>query len=420
MKVAFKTLGCRLNQAEEAAFMAQFLALGWEIVTEKEEPDALVLHSCAVTRMAERETFRLLRAYRAARGEGERPIVVLTGCAAACNDEQALHEAGADLIVHKADVKRLAEIVAAALSLPFVPLEEEPLPNFHWHWQRALLKVQDGCDFRCAYCIVPYTRGPSGSVPFEKAIENARGFLEKGFREIVLTGCNLACYRDGAKGFPELADAVCTIAAEAGARVRFGSVEPGICDDAFPDLFRAHSNLCPFLHLPVQSGDTKILRAMGRPSTAESISALLEKLTAEFPLLAIGGDFITGLPGEDEESFLRTCELVRRFGFAHLHIFPYSPRQGTRALAFEDRPSRAVAKERAGRLRAIGRETASAYAKRWIGRPTTVLLEGRGEDGLAYGWNEGYVQCHLPAPGVPVAELATFTPRALAKGVLKS
>ncbi len=419
MKVAFKTLGCRLNQAEEGDFAAQFAAAGCILAKPGEKPDILVLHSCAVTRAAERETFRLLRAWRRDPALAQTHIVV-TGCAVACNSADLLSRAGADLVVPKRDLASLASLVlgryggTAARPLPR-PGQLAAAPIFAT--KRALLKVQDGCGFDCAYCIVPRTRGKPVSRPWEDALRGAEVLLSRGFKELVLTGCNLACYHDGAHGLADLADAVCRRAETHGARVRLGSVEPGICDEELRDLLLAHRNLCRFLHYPIQSGDSAILHAMGRHYTAEYIAELLDGLCAKIPRIGLGADFITGLPGEDEAAFARTCALVRRVPFAHIHVFPFSPRQGTRAPGISGRPTRTEAKARAAHLRMLGDAAADTYRRLLIGHETEVLVERRSPDGLVCGWNEGHVLCEFTSDA-PVATLASFTPTHMGNGVL--
>ena len=283
--------------------------------------------------------------------------------------------------------------------------------------KRALLKVQDGCGFNCAYCIVPLTRGKPVSRPWEESLADAQRFLDQNYKEIVLTGCNLACYRDGIHGLADLADAICGLAEPYGARIRLGSVEPGICDDELLSVLLSRRNLCRFLHYPIQSGDTGVLRAMGRRYTAEYILELLQRVRDKMPLIGLGADFITGLPGEDEDAFARTCALVEAIPFVHIHVFPYSPRQGTLAPTLPNRPSRTIAKERASRLRAIGNASAAAYRQLLLGHETQVLVEKRLPDGTVTGWNEGYVLCRFPSDA-PVATLATFTPDSIEDGAL--
>lgn len=423
-KVFFKTLGCRLNQAEVGSFARLFIDGGW--VVSKDAPDAVVLHSCAVTRAAERETFRYIRVLRR---EYPSAVLAVTGCAIACNPESLFIEAGADVVIAVKDTPRLPEILKAVLQdrenctlhIAHCTLNDAhfpvQLPSFST--KRALLKVQDGCSFNCAYCVVPLTRGPSVSRDWDLSIDSACRLLDAGFREIVVTGCNLACYRSGKKGLPELTDALCVLAKRYGARIRLGSVEPGICDDEILSVMREHDNLCRFLHYPIQSGDPQILKKMGRLYSAEYITDVLSRIRTEFPCLGLGADFITGLPGEDEKAFERTCAMVKEFEFANVHVFPYSPRQGTRAPGFKNCPSRTTAKQRAEELRKVADEAGMSFRRRLVDRKTEVLVEGFGKDGLAYGWNGEYVQCRFSAPGAKIAEIYEFTPASVSSdGVL--
>ena len=462
MTVAFKTLGCRLNQAEESDFAAQFQAAGCRLADSGETPDILVLHSCAVTRAAERETFRQIRAWRKDPALAHTKIVV-TGCAVACNAAELFRDAGADLVIHRQDLARLAQIVVEPFNRltvePLNRLTVEPLPcqlsnrqtvqlsnrptvqpsncptvqpsncptvkpsncptvqPSNQHHKRALLKVQDGCGFGCAYCIVPLTRGMPVSRPWNESLAAAEMLLDKGYKEIVLTGCNLACYRDGGHGLADLADAICGLAEPYGARIRLGSVEPCLCDDELLNVLLARSNLCRFLHYPIQSGDSNVLQAMGRRYTAEQILSLLLRLREKLPLIGLGADFITGLPGEDEAAFAQTCALVEQIPFVHIHVFPFSPRQGTRAPTLPNRPSRTVAKERASRLREIGDISAETYRRLLIGHETQVLIEKRLSNGSVTGWNEGHALCRFRSDA-PVASLATFTPTHIEDDVL--
>ena len=383
--VTFITLGCRLNQAEEAMFAGAFAARGWNVSFEG-AADVVVLHSCAVTRTAERSTLQSLRALKRDVPPDRLPLAVVTGCAAAALPEEELRRAGADLVVVRGDQGHLCDLVedfiarggrpapleddvrvgsfpsaAAAPALPSC-LPHEPPPSGRplaappadplFRHSRALLKVQDGCDFRCSYCIVPLTRGRAVSLAFDDAVAAARRLVGRGFGEIVLTGCNLACYRSGGRDLPDLVSAIAEAAAPASATVSLGSVEPGICDARLTEAFLSHANVRRFLHLPVQSGDSNVLALAGRRYDGDEIRETLLRYRSALPGLRLGGDFITGLPGEDEAAFRRTCDLVREVGFDALHVFPFSPRQGT-AAATAGHPPREVARERAARLRAL-------------------------------------------------------------------
>ena len=407
MRVAIQTLGCRLNRAEEARFAADFLAAGFALTPDAADADVCVLHSCAVTRRAERESLRLVRALRLTRTAG-RPLIVLSGCVVACHGADRLLAAGADLLIRKAQAGTLVAQVLAHLHRPVPPVLPSPPPPPHFHTKRALLRVQDGCDFHCAYCIVPITRGAPASRPWTEVLDEARALLDKGHRELVVTGCNLACYRDGARGLPELADALCRLAPDG--RIRLGSVEPGLIERDLADVMRNHRNLCRFLHLPIQTGDDSLLRRMGRRYEADGLRATLAALLQRVPGLAIGTDLITGLPGEDEAAFGRTRALLQAFSFANLHVFPYSPRPGTRAAAMPDRPPVAVARARARLLRAVGDARRRQFAAACVGAPVEMLVEGRDDAGLVHGWSDTYLPCRFTDCQTPIGHLATFTP----------
>lgn len=381
--VRFITLGCRLNQAEEAVFAGAFAARGWRIVFDDAPADAVVLHSCAVTRQAERATLQTLRALKHG---AKPPFVAVAGCATAALPEMVLEEAGADLVVQVRDPQVLCDLLCRlvesnaipsspqaapclfpgkpndpdnnALPVPApAPLPREPAPEpLFRHPEKALLKIQDGCDFRCAYCIVPFTRGPSVSFPFDNLVAAAQRMADRGAREIVLTGCNLACYHDGGHDLADLAAKVCNAVAGQGAVVSLGSVEPAICDRRIIDAMLAHANFKRFVHLPIQSGDSRVLALARRKYTGEGIRNVLSLYRESVPRLVLGADFITGLPGEDETAFKKTEGLVRDFAFDLVHVFPYSPRRGTAALNLPERPSRSVAKERAARLRTVANQ----------------------------------------------------------------
>ena len=407
MHVHLQTLGCRLNRAEDARFAADFLAAGFETTPDATQADACVLHSCAITRMAERESLRIIRVLKQGQRKG-RPLIVISGCVVACNEAAMLREAGADLLVGKEEASTLVSQVLAQLGQPVPARPASPPPPPHFHTKRALLRVQDGCDFNCAYCIVPRARGAPVSRPWREVLDEARALLDNAYRELVVTGCNLACYRDGTRGLPELVEALCRLATAG--RIRLGSVEPGTVETELGDRMRRHDNLCRFLHLPIQSGDDGILSRMGRRYTRADLHKTLGTLLASVPGLALGTDLISGLPGEDEAAFERTRDLLQAFPFANLHVFPYSPRPGTRAAAMSDRSPANVARARAKLLRTIGDTQRRQFAENCVGTPVEVLIEGRDAAGLVHGWSDTYLPCRITDAQTPIGHLATFTP----------
>lgn len=355
MTYAFVTFGCRLNRAEALEMEARARAAGHAVVTvsERERPDVIVVRGCAVTAKAQRDCERAIETLRM-RYPGSR--IQVTGCLP-----------GAEPV----------EIPGADRARP-APSDQT---------SRAYLKIQDGCAGRCAFCTVPLFRGAPRSVPFAEVLASARRFLEAGFREIVLTGCNLALYREAGKG---LADVLAEVASLGGDhRVRLGSLEPGICDRAVLDTMAAHANICRFLHVSVQSGSGAVLARMNRPYGLDVLEALCagarRRLGAS---LALGCDVITGFPGETESDFDATRQLIQRHAFSNLHVFPYSERPGTAAAEMDRVVPVAVRRSRAQELIRIGRGQRAAFAASFRNQTVQVCVE-RGGTG---GWTEAYLR----------------------------
>jgi threonylcarbamoyladenosine tRNA methylthiotransferase MtaB len=406
-RVAFRTLGCRLNQAETAMLAGQFEALGFEVTRDAADADVVVLHSCAVTRSAEHEGLRLVRQ---ARRRGQRQLLVFTGCGVAVASPDVLRDAGVDLVVPQRDKADLPARVAAALGDPAAP-PVRALPRFTT--TRALVKVQDGCDFRCTYCIVPDARGGPRSRPFDEVLAEAHALAATGYREIILTGVNVACYRDGGR---TLTDLVRGIARDpAILRIRLSSIEPATTEHAIVDLAVAESKLCHTLHYPLQSGDAGILRAMRRRYTPEQYADAVQYALDRVPNLGLGADVITGFPGEDDRAFAATRAMLERFPFSNVHVFPYSERPGTPAAALPNSVPVAVRRARARDLIALASAKRSAFAAALIGREVSVLAEHRAADGVARGWTGEYLEARIAnAPVDVVGRLIRVVPTAVA------
>lgn len=399
-RVAFAVYGCRLNQAEAEAWRTALARRGAR-VAEPAEADVLCLHSCAVTAAAVREALRALRAWRAAHPRGR---VVVSGCAATL-----LPPGLADLALPHAEKARWLRAVCALLGLPGAEAGEAAAPPPRR--TRAALIAQDGCDRFCAYCIVPRMRGAPTSVPMGALLRAAAERFAQGFREIVLTGCNLALYRDPDTGaaLPELLARLCDVPGEG--RFRLGSLEPCVTDDAA--LFRlaagSGGRLCAFFHLPIQSGSDALLARMGRPYGAARIRATLDALCGALPFCGLGADWIAGLPGETEADAEATRRLLADYPFTGAHVFPYSKRPGTPAAAFPGQVPLERIAARAAALRAVAAETRRLALRRFLGRELCVIPE-RTRTGRCEGWSAEYLRCRLPesAPrGVPTAFVPT-------------
>ncbi len=394
-RLAFKTLGCRLNQAETAQMTASFEARGFTLVPHGDPCDVCVIHGCAVTRLAERQSLREVRAAKRLPGH---PFVVLAGCPAEMKDHAGLQDAGADLVVGQAGKARLAERVSHALGLD-VPgeIREPRLPHFEGH--RAWLKVQDGCDFRCAYCIVPDLRGPPVSRPMTEILREAEGLIEAGFPELVLTGANLGLWQESGKTLPHLIERLAGLPGLG--RIRLSSIEVSTVEREVIVCMAECPKVCAFLHLPLQSGDDRILAAMGRRYTAAQYRAIVEQAVARIPRLGLGTDVITGFPGEDDAAFAATLALLEALPFSNIHPFPFSPRPGTRAAALPGAVPVAVRKARVAALLALKSRHRAAFAQSFVGQEVEVLIEGKKGDSCAIGWTREYLEARVDGAPPP-------------------
>ena len=402
-RVAFAVYGCRLNQAEAETWKAALAQAGACLVPATEEADILCVHSCAVTAPAAREAIRAIRAFRA-KDQGRR--VLVSGCAAAL-----LPPGLADCVIPHAEKARWLE-----RALPFLrglgalaPLPAPPPPRR----TRASLIAQDGCDAFCAYCIVPHMRGAPVSEPLPALLARAKALIGQGYAEIVLTGCNLALYRDpiSGVGLDGLLARLCELPGEG--RFRLGSLEPCVIDDAAiaRRIAASGGRLCPFLHLPIQTVSDTLLARMGRPYSAARLRAALDAICATLPALGLGADWIAGLPGESEADHAATLRLLADYPFTGAHVFPYSRRPGTPAADFPDQLPPARIAARATALRQAAAQTRARALRTFIGRPLTVIPETCRE-GHWVGHSAEYLRCRLSAPATR-GRPTPFTPTAV-------
>ncbi len=414
-RVAFKTVGCRLNQAETAQMAAGLEAAGYCVVPFGEACDVGVVHTCSITENAVRKCLRLARTLRR---QPSHPVVVLAGCAVEAGAEDLLERSGADLVVGQLDKMRLPEVLAElddGFRGPPAPDASVPTPRFDT--TRALVKVQDGCDFRCAYCIVPYARHTPVSRPFGDVLDEVKRLSDDGYREVVVTGANLGCYRDGQHDLVDLLAAMESVAGIA--RIRLSSIELSTTERRIVDFMAASRKLCNYLHLPLQSGDDSVLRAMGRRYSVEEYRAAVRYAVERIPSLGLGTDIIVGFPGEDKQAFENTLRLVSDLPFSNLHVFPYSRRPGTRAAEMPDSVPPATKKERSATLTALGNRKRLRFAESFIGRSVSILVERLSGDGEGTGWTGEYVEARVHRPGLAVNDIVGFQPSRCVDGALE-
>lgn len=396
--VAFRTLGCKVNRVESEDIAADLLGRGAVLVAE-DEAAVVVVNTCTVTGEADAKARKAVRQALSAAGG---PVVVVTGCLAAV-DAQAL-EAIDERVVVEADKQRVADRVAELLDLGVGHggVVEHPVRAGEGFRTRAMLKVEDGCDVFCAYCIVPYARGVPRSVGLGDAVAQARALVSAGVREIVLTGINLGRYRDPESG-AALPALVSAIAHTGVARLRLSSIEPPDLTDELLAVLADTPAACAHLHVPLQSGSDAVLAAMRRTYTVAEYLARIDAARAALPGIAVTTDVIAGFPGETEDQAAETLAVVERVGFTKLHVFRYSARPGTPAAEMPQVDPRVRAR-RAEALRDLDAVLASRFSARRVGAITEVLVEQvRGE--IAEGTTREYLKVRFEDRGAQPGDL---------------
>ena len=403
MNVYLHSLGCRLNESEVETMARRFAAAGHAVVADLARADVCVVNTCAVTAEAERKSRHCISALARARPDAR---IAVIGCYATLSPRRCAALPGVAWVVSNPEKERAVEIVAAKAPSP--PSPALPLSSrFTGVGEgdggtlrtRAFVKVQDGCDNRCTYCVVRVLRGPARSRPVDDVVAEVQALVEAGCQEAVLTGVNLGSYgRD--LGPPNgLRALVETLLAHSDLpRLRLSSLEPWDLDEAFFELWE-NPRLCRQLHLPLQAGCDETLRRMGRRITTVKFARLVEAIHAAVPDLAVTTDVIVGFPGEDEAAFRASYNFVAAMKFARLHVFPYSPRPNTAASRLPDQVVRQVRRARACVMRELGAEHAFRFRQRFVGREMMVLWERRRRDGLWAGLTDNYLRVVTHAEG---------------------
>lgn len=402
------TLGCKTNQTDAASLAAELTAQGHEIVSSGEEADAFVVHTCTVTAKTD---YQARQAIRRAAARNPHARIVVTGCYAEVSPGAVQAIAGVDYVVQAGKRSRIPELLlsggkqAEARLLSSAPedaisFREERLPLFAGR-TRAYLKVQDGCNASCAYCLVPRARGPSRSLPLRRAAAKAGELAAAGFREIILTGIHLGAYGADLRPPVSLLDLLRILERETEIpRIRLSSIEPGEFDGPLVDFLSRSEKICPHLHVPLQSGDDGILRRMNRGYSRSFFADLIRRLARAIPDLAVGADVIAGFPGEDDRAFAETCDLVSRLPLAYLHVFPFSRRPGTPAALFREAVPEKIIRARSALLRELGGRKRRAFQQAFLGRRLKVLIESRRdrETGLLKGFARNYIPVLAEGP----------------------
>lgn len=391
-RASLHTLGCRLNQAETSVLESRLRKEGYELVAFGQPTDLLVVNTCSVTKEAER-TCRYVVRKTLKHSPGA--FVAVTGCYAQTGGQELRSMTGVDLIVGNQFKWDLPSMLPAPEHLRKSPKPEVVhsktidrddfvLPEYGTpDSTRASVKIQDGCNVMCSFCLIPFARGHERSRLWEDTLQEAAMLATAGYREIVLTGVNIGRYRQEGRDLLALLDALERI--DGLERIRISSIEPTTIDDGLIERMAASSKLCPYLHVPLQSGDDSILSAMNRPYRARDFVKLIERAVRTVPSLGLGTDLMVGFPGESEEAFLNTVRLAETLPFSYLHVFPFSPRPGTAAVRLNGSVPGGVVRERAMRLAALDRAKRLLFAERHIGSTVPILFEAGETCGFAVG-----------------------------------
>ncbi len=406
MKYRIATLGCKVNQFETQAMEERLRRDGHRPAEPDESADAVIINTCAVTAESGRKSRQTIRRLK---DENPGAVVAVCGCYAQLSPGEN-EEIGAKVIFGSGDRMAFVEAVERAvrngegtrqIDRPFSRKQLEPLPAGAVSGRtRAMLKIQDGCRNFCSYCIIPYVRGSLRSMPIGDAVRETARLREEGYRELVLTGIEVASYGLDLLEKPGLADVVEAVAAEAGdMRLRLGSLEPTVITEDFCRRLAETGKLCRHFHLSLQSGCDRTLKAMNRKYDTAFFFHTTELLREYFPGCALTGDLIAGFPGETEEDHRETLDFIRRCAFAELHVFPYSRRPGTPADRLPDQLTAAVKNRRAHEAKAVSEETRAAFLQSSVGQSLPVLFETGGADS-SLGHSDTYQHVRVPEAGL--------------------
>jgi threonylcarbamoyladenosine tRNA methylthiotransferase MtaB len=408
-KFRITTLGCKVNQCESDVIVEQLNSCDWSLALENEPSEICIINTCTVTQKASMQSRQAVR--QAIRRNPSARIVV-TGCYAQTEPEAIEKILGVDDIIGNADKHLICEMIRrntnTALDQPLTickdmqpEIDSEFLPDGVADGRtRPFLKIQDGCNAFCTYCVVPYARGPSNSMPVENVLAGVQAFSNNGYREIVLTGIHLGHYGNDLIPQTCLSELLNRIdQLNLIPRVRLSSIEPLELADAIINLVAGSNRFCRHFHIPLQSGDDGILQKMKRPYTAKDFRELVTKIHDQLPDAAIGVDTLIGFPGETEAAFENTYALVKQLPVSYLHVFPFSSRPGTVAAKYPNKISAEVVKDRCERMRLLGNSKRADFYAQFIGQKMNVLVETTRHrpTGLLKGLTSNYIPILMDA-----------------------
>ena len=399
-RIGFKTLGCRVNLYETDALASRFKAEGYEVVSGDSEADVVVVNTCTVTNTSDQKCRQAIHQIRRKNPEA---LIVVTGCMVNHRKEDLIQEDIADYVIDNERKAAIFDIVDEHFKKGHSDPEgyDRDLfsyqPAFDTFHTRSLIKIHDGCNNFCSYCIIPMVRGRSTSRPANDIYENIQKVVDHGFKEIVLTGVNMGRYHDGETDFETLVEHIINIKGDF--RVRVSSIEPDQFSDRFLQLFQ-HEKLAPHMHICLQSGSEDTLKRMHRFYTAAQYREMVERIKTFRPDFNLTTDIIVGFPGETDQTFQESCDFAREMGFSHIHTFKYSKRTGTKAAMIPNQVPETVKTKRSEVMRSISLENKRQYFERMRGKNQRLLIERIDTKGVAHGYGENYIPILTPGEGL--------------------
>ena len=410
--VGFHTLGCKVNQSETEAMTALFLDRNYQLGDFEAYCDVYVINTCTVTHAGDRKSRQMIRR---AKNLNPKAVVVVTGCYAQTSPEAVAAIEDVDIILGTNKRHRIVdEVEAYAGTRKQIVDEKDTLTDFEEismdrviQKARAYLKVQEGCEQFCTYCIIPYARGPLRSRSMENTLQEARKLEQAGFREIILTGIHLGAYgkpseaeaNAGATQQETLADLCEMLLNETSfERIRLSSIEPTEVDDHLLRLFAENRRMCRHLHLPLQAGDDSVLEAMHRPYNTEQYRQEMARIRAAVPGIALSTDLMVGFPGETDEQFENSLRFCDEIGFSSMHLFKYSPREGTPAAGYPNQVRNEVKDARSKRMQEMAERNMLRYMEQHLGQIVEVLIEEQRSDGIWLGHTDNYLHVAVEGP----------------------
>lgn len=397
MKVAFYTLGCKVNLYETEVAMSLFKDRNYEIVDFSELADIYIINTCSVTNMSDVKSRKMIRH---ATQKNKDAIIAVMGCYSQANKEEVAKIEGIDIIIgnnNKTKIvdyietyKREHKSIQEVEELDNTSFEDMEIHDFETK-HRAFVKIQDGCNNFCSYCIIPYVRGRIRSKELKKVINEVEHLVMNGYQEVVLTGIHTGQYGKDLKDM-ELSTLIQELSNIDGLnRIRISSIEVVEINDNMLTLLKDNPKIADHLHIPLQSGSDKILKLMSRRYNREEFKEIINKIREVRPDISITTDVIVGFPGETVEDFMDTYQFIKEIGFSGLHVFPYSIRKGTRAASMDNQVNGKIKKERVSKLMELSKELEEDYMKKFVGKEVEVIFEGE-QDGYYMGHSSNYLK----------------------------